>query len=146
VAAVLATLQSSFGDVIVVIVSIGIIGAVLSFLDRGKLYDEIGRGGLSLHESDAPPPESGGGLAAVRDEEIRQMLDARNARRQRRGEEPLDVDTEVARLTTPVVDQALRAEVRDHVIARNARRRRRGEEPLDVELEVERQLRELGTA
>ena len=32
------------------------------------------------------------------------MLAARNERRARRGEEPLDLDAEVARLTAPAVD------------------------------------------
>jgi hypothetical protein len=71
------------------------------------------------------------------------MLHARNARRERRGEVPLDVDAEMARLTAPAVEPGLRDEVRQLVIARNHRRVRQGKEPLDVEGEVERQLREL---
>ena len=70
-------------------------------------------------------------------------MEAKSARRQARGEPPLDVDAEVAALLggdTPAVDDALRDEVRQLVIARNERRARRGEAPLDVEAEVERQL------
>jgi hypothetical protein len=64
-----------------------------------------------------------------------------------RGEPPLDVEAEIAALTSgsgPGVDDALRDEVRQLVIARNERRIARGEEPLDVDAEVERQLRDAG--
>jgi hypothetical protein len=73
------------------------------------------------------------------------MLEAKSARREARGEAPLDVDAEVARLTAPSADSdpALREEVRQLVVARNERRLRQGKEPLDVDAEVERQLREL---
>ena len=74
------------------------------------------------------------------------MLEAKSARREARGEAPLDVDAELAALTRSAgPDDALREEVRQLVIARNERRRRQGREPLDVEAEVERQLRDLGT-
>ena len=88
------------------------------------------------------------GSAAARAEaeaEIRQLVEAKSARREARGEPPLDVDAEVAALTQPQgQDEALRDEVRQLVIARNERRVRRGEEPLDVEAEVDRQLRDIG--
>ena len=72
------------------------------------------------------------------------MLEAKSARREARGEPPLDVDAELAALTAPAaVDEGLRDEVRQLVVARNERRIRRGEEPLDVESEVDRRLREL---
>ena len=79
-----------------------------------------------------------------RDTEIRQMLEARNARRLRRGEPPLDIELELRRLTAPQIDAELRSEIRDLVVARNTRRVRRGRPPLDVESEVERQIAELG--
>jgi hypothetical protein len=72
------------------------------------------------------------------------MLEARNARRARRGEAPLDVDAELARLTAPHVDPELRQEIRDLVKARNYRRTRAGKPPLDVEAEVEREIARLG--
>ena len=75
-----------------------------------------------------------------RDTEIRQLLEARNARRLRRGEQPLDVEQELARLTAPRIDGALRAEIRDLVIARNHRRARKGQPPLDVDAEIEREI------
>ncbi len=77
------------------------------------------------------------------------MLEAKAYRQSARGEAPLDVDQELAKLLAeqPAApssgDPALREEVRQLVVARNERRARQGKEPLDVEAEVERQLREL---
>ena len=80
------------------------------------------------------------------EKEIRQMLEAKSARREARGQAPLDVEAELAALTRPAGarDEALREEVRQLVVARNERRQRQGKAPLDVESEVERQLRDLG--
>jgi hypothetical protein len=55
----------------------------------------------------------------------------------------VDVDAELAALTRPAADDALRAEIRSFVEARNARRVARGRPPLDVDAEVERRLSEL---
>ena len=74
------------------------------------------------------------------------MLEAKSHRREARGEQPLDVEAELAALTTAspgAGDPALREEVRQLVIARNERRLRQGKEPLDVEEEIDRQLRDL---
>ena len=92
----------------------------------------------------APRDASSAAALRERDEEIRQMLEARNSRRVRRGEQPLDVDEELAKLTAPQIDPELRAEIRDLVIARNYRRARAGKPPLDVEAEIEREIAELG--
>ncbi|HEV3228049.1 MAG TPA: hypothetical protein VGY97_01145 [Solirubrobacteraceae bacterium] len=139
-------MQEAFGIVLFVVVLVGAVVAVLSLLGRRRLYDQIGRGMLSLDRDEAPRPPAPGssGSALERDEEIRQLLAARNERRARRGEAPLDLETEMARLTAPAVDPALAAEVRQLVIARNERRARAGQPPLDVDAEVARQLRELG--
>src|SRR4051794_4201096 len=110
---------------------------------RSRAYEQIGRGGLSLRDEEPRKEATGAVAVRERDDEIRQMLEARNARRAARGQEPLDVDAELARLTRPAIDPALEAEVRSLVIARNERRARKGQEPLDVEAEVARQLREL---
>ena len=77
-------------------------------------------------DGDAPARAGAGSAAAhpERDAEIRELLEARNARRARRGEPPLDVDEELARLTAPMIDPELRGEIRDLVIARNKRRER----------------------
>jgi hypothetical protein len=135
-------MQEAFGYVIVGVAVLGGLVGVASLVGRGRLYDQIGRGGLSLDDSDAggsarPPAPSD------RDAEIRQMLTARNARRAARGKSERDVEAELAELTRPAADPALQAEVREYVLARNARRVARGREPLDVESEVARQLRDL---
>ena len=148
-AIIASTVQDAFWTVLLVVVIGAALVAVFTFLGTGKLYDQIGRGGLSLREDDDGRGGGGGGAAnpAVaareREDEIRQMLTARNERRIRRGEAPIDVDAELQRLTAPTIDPALREEIRQLVVARNERRARAGKEPLDVEAEVERQVREL---
>ena len=119
--------------------------AVIGLVSSRKSWEDFGKGGLLL-DSEMPRAGSDNSPAAVRerDEEIRQMLEARNARRARRGEPPLDVEQELAKLTAPRIDPELRGEIRDLVIARNYRRTRAGKPPLDVEAEVERQIEELG--
>ena len=142
------------GDVILIIVFVTIPIAAIAFIaNAGNAFKSIGKGGLSVEfESDTPRGmiDSGaGGDAAEREDELRQMLEAKAYRQRERGEEPLDVDAELAQLLNEGTaapgadDPALRVEVRQLVIARNERRARQGREPLDVEAEVERQLREL---
>ena len=144
-------MEEAFATVLFVVVGVAAVIALITAAGTGKTYREIGRGGLSAGDdvdegerpprpgSFAAPPETAG----EREEEIRQLLGARNERRRRRGEAPLDVDAELARLTAPAVDPALRDEVRQLVVARNRRRVRAGQQPLDVEVEVERRLSEL---
>jgi hypothetical protein len=152
---VLAALQGTFGIVLFVVVVVAAIVAVVILVGRSDIYDQIGRGGLSLHEDSGqaagatPRPAPQALDRNERDDEIRQMLQARNERRLRRGEAPIDIDAELARLTGPAATSApadpdLVEEIRQHVIARNERRARQGKQPLDVEVEVQRQLRELG--
>ena len=135
-------MQDAFWIVLVVVVVGASIVAVITFALTDKTYAQIGRGALSLDQPTAAEPVS----RAVRDDEIRQMLEARNGRRRRRGQEPLDIEAELATLLAPNLDAdpELAAEVRDLVIARNERRVRQGKEPLDVDAEVARQLRDLG--
>jgi hypothetical protein len=138
--------QASFGIVLFVVVAGAAIVGLVTFAGARRMYDEIGKGGLSLRDgSDRPAHEpTGAAASAVREAEIRQLLTARNARRARRGEPQADVEAELAELLRPAIDPGIEAEVRGLVIARNARRARRGEAPLDVEAEVARQLAELG--
>jgi hypothetical protein len=137
--------QEAFGIVIVVVVAGAVLVALVNWLASGNsAYDQIGRGGLSLRDGSdraglPEPPVA----AAVRDEEIRQMLEARNARRLRQGREPVDVEAEVRELERPAADPALASEVRQLVVARNARRVRQGKAPLDIEAEVARRMRDL---
>lgn len=139
----------AFGTVLIVVVVVAIVVACLSYIGTGRIYSGLGRTGLALDEPDlrpAPPPGSAAANAEAR-EEIRQMLEAKSARMEARGEGPLDIDAEMAELTAPPGgdDPALREEVRQLVIARNERRMRRGEEPRDVESEVDRQIRKFST-
>jgi hypothetical protein len=136
--------QSAFGTVVIVVSGIGILGAVAGLLFNGRTWEQYGRNHL-LMERDPSAPSGSSAAIAERDEEVRQMLDARNARRRRRGEPELDVERELARLTTPAtaIDSELRSEIRDLVIARNHRRARQGKPALDVETEIERQISEL---
>jgi hypothetical protein len=138
--------QDAFGIVLVVVVVVAALVALASWLAGPSAYDQIGKGGLSLRDGsdrgvrEDPPAVS----AAVRDEEIRQMVEARNARRVRQGKEPEDVEAALRELQPPpAADPALATEVRQLVVARNARRLRQGKEPLDVEEEVARRLRDL---
>jgi hypothetical protein len=96
------------------------------------------------------------------------MLHARNQRRIRRGEAPVDVEVELARLTgnpprrfaegetrnggmdagtapggATGTEPALQEEIRQMVLARNYRRARAGKPPLDVEAEIARELKDL---
>jgi hypothetical protein len=140
--------ETAFGIVLFGVVAVGAIVALASLSGRNRLYENIGRGAMSMHHDPGRgaggPPAGSAGAVAERDEEIRQLVAARNEHRLRRGEPALDVEAELARLTAPAIDPALAAEVRSLVIARNERRARAGREPLDVEVEVARQLRELG--
>ncbi|HEX2232371.1 MAG TPA: hypothetical protein VHG69_03300 [Thermoleophilaceae bacterium] len=142
--------MEAFGTILIVISAIAVVVAAVSFYGSGRIYKGLGRSGVfSMDESDddrpaRPAPKSGAAADAEAREEIRQMLEAKSARREARGEAPLDIDAEMAALSTPKADPALREEVRQLVVARNERRQRQGKEPLDVDAEVERQLRELG--
>jgi hypothetical protein len=131
---------------LIIVAVVAVLVALVSFRGSGQIYATLGRsGGLTMDREEAPPAGGGATQAEAR-EEIRQMLEAKSARREARGEAPLDVEAELAALTRPGAghDPALRDEVRQLVIARNERRLRQGKEPLDVEAEVERELRELG--
>jgi hypothetical protein len=133
--------QSAFGTVVWVVSGVGIVGAIAALLLSGRTWKEYGKHHLVLDtdsSTKAARPSSAGWLE--RDAEIREMLEARNARRRRRGEAEIDVESELARLTAPQIDSGLREEIRDLVIARNHRRARQGKPPLDVEAEIEREI------
>lgn len=138
-------MHDAFGIVLWVVVIGGVIAALVTFALSRDTYDQIGRGGLFEEEPGRARGGGGGGATSgpERDAEIRQMLEARNARRVRRGEEPVDIEAELAALTRPAIDAGLLAEIRDLVEARNARRIRQGREPLDVEAEIARQIEAL---
>jgi hypothetical protein len=129
--------------------------AGILFRRVGGGWDSVGGGPFSLlHET---PRQRRGGPPqkvdpAIQAAEVRQMLQAKSDRQERRGEAPLDVEAEAERLLAVAepevgreerMDTELRAEVRQLVVARNERRMRAGEAPLDVDVETERQLADL---
>ena len=133
--------HAAFGTVLWVVCICGAVIAVVSLIRSGKTWEDFGKGRFLLDSEVPRGPQPGSAAAAFeRDDEIRQLLEARNERRRRRGEAPLDVEQELGRLTAPLVDPALRAEIRELVIARNHRRVRAGKAPLDVDAEIEREI------
>jgi hypothetical protein len=123
--------------------------AAVAFARSGPAWRGIGKGPFAI-EQELPPTRMAQPQPpvdrALQETEARQMIEAKSYRRRRRGEAPLDVEAEVARLLDapgaagPGVDEKLREEVRQLVVAGNERRMRRREQPLDVEEETERQL------
>lgn len=138
----------SNGEVILIVVLVVAPIAAIAFAGSGAVYRQIGRGAFAI-DHDRSGADVGPAMArAAHDAEVRQMLEAKAFRQRERGEAPIDIEAELARLTAPAAfviraDPALVAEVRELVVARNARRARRGLKPVDVEAEVERQLRDL---
>ena len=143
--------MGTFGTILIVICVVAVVVAAISFYGSGRIYKGLGRSGVfSMEDEDEGRPAQPAAPAAaptdpVAQEEIRQMLEAKSARREARGEAPLDIEAELRSLSSPSpsADPGLREEVRQLVEARNERRLRQGKEPLDVDAEVERQLREL---
>jgi hypothetical protein len=143
-----------FGTVLVLIVLLALPIAAVLFVGAFGLLEQLGQGGLSVDDGPLPPapPLHTPAGRMEREEEIRQLVQARHDRQRARGEQPVDVEREVTRLLAidpdagPAQerqDAALREEVRQLVVARNERRLARGEPPLEVEAEIERQLRSI---
>jgi hypothetical protein len=141
-------MAESFGTVVIILALLSALIACASFVGSGGIYRRLGRGDLSLDEPDRSRDPQPGSSAwhAEAEAELRQLLDAKSARSEARGDGPIDVEAELARLTPQMsgADPELRAEVRDMVIASNERRARRGQPQLDVEAEVQRRLSEHG--
>ena len=147
----LATFELGYVLILVVVIALPV-GAIVFARGAGGALREIGKGPLALEE-DFPQSSRGpvhAVSAEVREEEIRQMIQARSDRGVARGRKALDVDAEVEKLLASEPaggslggDRELREEIRQLVVARNERRQRQGKKPLDVEREIERQLREL---
>ena len=88
--------QGAFATVVFVVSAVGVIGAVVGLLLNRRTWDQYGKDHLLL-DSELPQagPASAAAELAERDEEVRQMLQARNARRRRRGEAEIDVEQEL---------------------------------------------------
>jgi hypothetical protein len=136
--------QSVFGIVVFSVVGISGLIAIGAFLFAGPPHSSIGGGGFA-----PPAPSSGSEPAEMREDDVRQMLEARNRRRIARGEPGGDVDAELAALLAPEASNApvsgeVRAEAEAIVTARQSRRRRRGQPEGDFEAEVDELLRTIG--
>jgi hypothetical protein len=156
-------MQAAFPIVVFGTVGLSVVMSIVFLLSKGSMYDEIGSGGFPSEgegssSGESPFGQSGSDYDSIamnpefqraeREQEIRQMLQARSERRERRGEPALDVDAEVAQLMAAQPaqtghDPGIAEEVLQLVVARNERRERQGLEPLDIEAEVQRTLAEL---
>jgi hypothetical protein len=139
------------GGVLVLICAVAAPIAGFMFARAHDAWSSLGKDPFSIGSEEptrkrsGPPPRVDPAIQAA---EVRQMLQAKSERRQRRGEAALDVEAETDRLLAAAeapagreaIDTELRAEVRQLVVARNERRLRQGLEPLDVEAETDRQL------
>src|SRR5688572_22842658 len=91
-----------FGTVLILVVLVALpLGAIAFAMGAGNALKQIGKGDFAIEQE--MPQRGGPGSApvvsaAVREEEIRQMVEARSYRRVARGEEALDVDSEVEKL------------------------------------------------
>jgi uncharacterized protein YbaA (DUF1428 family) len=134
--------HSTFTIVIVVVCAVGLVVGVFAALTSKGVWQEYADRAMVGDRGKDVPDE--------REAEIRQLVEARNARKQRRGEPIEEIEVEVARLVREAAfadagsDPELIAEIRQMVDARNARRARRGEPPLDVDQEVARILAQAG--
>jgi hypothetical protein len=146
--------MSPSGKCAVVLLFTGVAAPIAGILFRrvSAGWDSVGKGPFAIEQQLPQVPRYLSGPApavdpAIQAAEVRQMLEAKQERQRRRGEAPIDVETEAARLLAAPdraagtrQDAELRAEVRQLVVSRNERRMRSGLEPLDVEPEIERQL------
>ena len=69
--------------------------AFAALIASRKTWEDYGKGRFVM-DRDTPRPATARRRAAERDDEIRQLLEARNERRARRGEPPIDVESELA--------------------------------------------------
>jgi hypothetical protein len=85
-------MEDAFGTLVWVVVAVGAIVAVYTLIGTGSAYREIGSGGIGHDDQDGADDADD----ELR-EEVRQHVLARNARRVRAGDEPLDVEQEIVR-------------------------------------------------
>jgi hypothetical protein len=149
----LALTVTQKGAILLAITGIAAPIAGFWFARSAEAWRSLGRGPFAI-EPEAPASNRHGGAPvpvdpAIQAAEVRQMLEAKAARQRRRGERPMDIEAETARLLETAawrpspderMEAELRAEVRQLVVARNERRRRHGLDPLDIEEETDRQL------
>jgi len=88
------------GNVLIAITLLAVPVGAITFALSGKAWQGIGRGPYAIDPD--LPPRSVRRLAspvsrATQEIEVRQMLEAKSYRRQRRGEAPIDVEREAER-------------------------------------------------
>lgn len=133
-----------------------IASGLLSMLTAPNGYDQVGQGGLvggkEERSAGVDPRARAQRLIAEqaeREDDARQMLQARNERRARRGEPTLDVEVELARLQwlddglLQSPDAEVIDEIRQLMLLRNERRTAQGLEALDVDAGIAHTLGEL---
>ena len=81
-------MEDAFLVVVIGVSLLAVVAAAIALATSGSQYDHIGRGGI-----EPVRPETPGEDVA----ELRELLEARNARRVARGEAPLDVEAELSR-------------------------------------------------
>ena len=113
--------------IVAVVIVAGVVAIATLVLSRGS-YDQIGRSDMTFDREVAADP--------FRDEEIRQLLEATNARRAAHGRPPLDLD--VARRARRTTSCEPRSAPSWNPATRAGSPA--GSQPLDVEAEVERRL------
>jgi hypothetical protein len=92
----------TFAFVLFAVVAAALVVGLVTLAGRERAYEQIGRGGLALDRDGA---EGGAGPSGPRlppaepslEDEVRELVERRNARRVREGQAPLDVEAEVAR-------------------------------------------------
>jgi hypothetical protein len=130
-----------------IVLVVAVVVAAILFSRSGTALRNLGAGRWAIDRDGDRHEDRQPTTGAQAREEIRQMVEARDFRLRSRGEDGIDVEAEVARLTA--VERgpdgeiaAWTVEIRQLVIANNERRERRGEPPLDVESEVAKRLEE----
>ena len=145
------TVQAAFGTVVWVVCGVGLVAALAGLLLSGKTWADYGKRRLTMEDGRSNAPGPGSAAATLeRETEIRQLLQARNHHRRRRGDAPIEIEPELRRLKAapaggqaPQLDGELLSEIRVLVEARNYRRRQAGKPPLDVASEIEREIARL---
>ncbi|HEX7245330.1 MAG TPA: hypothetical protein VF245_07190 [Solirubrobacterales bacterium] len=88
------------GSVLILITLVAAPIAAVAFARSGKAWRGIGRGPYAIDPDLSPRsvrPQPSPVSDATREAEVRQMIEAKSFRRQRRGEGPLDVAAETER-------------------------------------------------
>src|SRR5215210_6549464 len=84
--------MDAFGTILIAVSVLAVLVAAVSYWGSGRIYSGLGRSDLEFERDQSASP-------AEAQEEIRQMLEAKSARREARGEAPIDIEAEVASLT-----------------------------------------------